>query len=139
MLQTIKSWMDKHINYTAAFMGSAVLGGIVFGVNVEHGIPIALVAAMKQATYTFFVAGFITRNNDRLVTLLDNRVLSMMLGLVVSSTIAVGLTFLVHSLKGTPEPFASTIPTMVISPLGFFFLGLKAQREALQANQSQLA
>lgn len=130
MLKTVKATMDKHINYGAAFWGALVLGGMVYGINVSHGVPIALVAATKQATYTFFVAGLITRNNDRLVMLLDKRMLSLLLGILVSSSIAIGLTYLVHSLRGTPEPFNSTIPTMVLSPVGFLFMGILTQRQS---------
>ena len=136
MLKTIKALMDKHINYRAACWGALILGGMVYGINVSHGVPIALVAATKQATYTFFVAGLITRNNDRLVTRLDNQLLSLLLGIVVSSCIAIGLTYLVHSLRGTPEPFNSTLPTMLLSPIGFLFMGILAQRQA-RANSDE--
>ena len=40
---------------------------------------------------------------------------------------AVGFTYLVHSLKGTPEPFLSTLPTMVIAPPAFVWLAWKRQ------------
>jgi len=49
----------------------------------------------------------------------------------VSSCVAVGLTFLVHSLKGTPEPLLSTLPTALIGPPGFLVLGWRARREAI--------
>ncbi len=39
-------------------------------------------------------------------------VLAWPLAILLPSAVAVGLTFLMHSLKGTPEPFYSTLPTI---------------------------
>ena len=121
--------MDRHINYGMAFAGAFFLGVTVFVINYPHGVPLALVAAAKQATYTFFVAGFITRNSERIAVMLDNRHLSLLLSVVVSTAIAVGLTYLVHSLRGTAEPLLSTIPTMITGPLAFIIVGVQAQRK----------
>ena len=128
MPRRIKRFMDKHIHYGMAFAGAGFLGTTVFIINYPHGIAIALVAAAKQATYTFFAAGFITRNSENLAVRLDNRPLSLLMSVTVSSAIAVGLTYLVHSLKGTPEPLYSTIPTMITSPLAFLIVGWRKQR-----------
>ena len=113
MLKSIKHFMDRHINYGMAFAGAGFLGVTVFVINLSHGIPLALVAAAKQATYTFFAAGFITRNSERLAVRWHNRWLSLLMSITVSTGIAVGLTLLVHTARGTPEPFHSTIPTIV--------------------------
>ena len=130
MLKTIKRFMDRHINYGMAIAGAVVLGLTVFFINVPHGAAMALVAAAKQATYTFFAAGFITRNSERLALLLANRPLSLLLSIVASTIIAVGLTYLVHSLRGTAQPLQSTIPAVVTSPLAFAIVGIQAQRRA---------
>ena len=128
MLKTIKTFMDKYINYSMAILGAVFLGVTVFIINYSHGVSIALIAAAKQATYTFFMAGFITRNSENLAVKLDNRALSLIMSITVSTLIAVGLTYLVHSLKGTPEPFNSTLPTLVISPLAFLIVGWRRQQ-----------
>jgi hypothetical protein len=131
MLKKIKLLMDKHINYRMAVVGATLLGVIVFSVNYSYGIPLALTAAMKQAAYTFFVAGFITRNNENLAILLTNKAASLCLAVVISSFLAIGLTFCVHSLKGTPEPLLSTLPTIFFSVPGFLILARRKQRENL--------
>lgn len=133
MLISIKRFMDKHINYGMAFAGAAFLGTTVFIINYPHGIAIALVAAAKQAAYTFLAAGFITRNSENLSIKLNNRRLSLLMSVTVSTAIAVGLTYVVHSLRGTPEPLNSTVPTMITSPLAFLIVGWRKQRSvALQ-------
>ena len=128
MLQRIKNTLDANIDYGSAIAGALVLGGVVFWINHSHGTALAVAAAMKQATYTFFVAGFIVKNNERLATVLANRSLSLLLATTVSSCLAIGLTFLVHSMKGTAEPLLSTLPTAVMAPPSFLVLGWRIQR-----------
>lgn len=89
LLRRIKQLMDKHINYRVAVIGASLLGVIVFAINYAHGVPIAMVAASKQASYTFFVAGFITRNNENLAVLLDNPLLSLLMATVISASLAI--------------------------------------------------
>lgn len=130
MLSGIRSFMDRYINYGMAVAGAVFLGGAVFAINIDHGLPHALLAAAKQAAYTFFAAGFITRNSENLAVRWDNRALSLFLSVLISTCIAVGLTYLVHSLKGTPEPLNSTLPTLLTSPLAFLIVGVQRQRAA---------
>ena len=130
MLRTTKRFMDRHINYGMALAGAIFLGASVFLINLPEGASMALVAAAKQATYTFFAAGLITRNSERLALMLNNKWLSLLVSIVLSTGIAVGLTLLVHSLRGTAQPLPSTIPTMITAPLAFIIVGLQAQRRA---------
>lgn len=131
MLRRVKAALDAHIDYRGAVIGATLLGAIVFWLNRSHGAPLAATAALKQATYTFFVAGFIVRNNERLALRRAAPAVSLLLATAVSSCLAVGLTFLVHSLKGTPEPLLSTLPTALLGPPGFLVLGWRARREAI--------
>lgn len=121
--------MDANIDYGSAVAAAGLLGGIVFWINHDHGNALATTAALKQGTYTFFVAGFIAKNNERLV-LRWRKPWGLPAAAFVSSCIAVGLTFLVHSLKGTPEPLHSTLPTLLMAPPGFLALGLRARKTA---------
>lgn len=122
--------MDANIDYRGAIVGASLLGGIVFWINHTHGTTMALSAAMKQATYTFFVAGFIVKNNEKLALKLQQPALSLLLATSVSSCLAIGLTFLVHSMKGTPEPVLSTLPTALMGPPGFLALAWRARHQA---------
>lgn len=135
MWKRIKSTLDANIDYGGAIMGATLLGAIVFRINSAHGASLAATAAAKQATYTFFVAGFIVKNNERLARRLANPAASVALAVAVSCCLAVGLTFLVHSLKGTPEPLLSTVPTAVMGPPGFLVLAWRARRRARAQSQ----
>jgi ABC-type Mn2+/Zn2+ transport system permease subunit len=128
-VHAIKHYMDTYVDYTAATIASLLLGGIVFGINYSHGPVGASTAALKQAAYTFFIAGLITRNNENLALKFNNRITSLIIAVTVSSCLAIGLTFLMHSMKGTPEPLYSTIPTILMAIPGFTILGWRKQRE----------
>jgi hypothetical protein len=113
-------FLKRHIDFGMAWKGALFLGVVVFGINyLEHGAWAALPAALKQATYTYFVAGFITRLGENLAVRLEPAVLALFAAVVVPSTIAISLTFGLHSLRGTPEPLYSTLPTVVSAPPAF--------------------
>ena len=128
----IRAFLDKHIDYPAAIAGATVLGSIVFVINHEHGWNSALVAAGKQAAYTFFAGGYMVRLNERIALALNPAVLAVVAGMLCSGTLAVSLTYLVHSLRGTPEPLNSTLPTLALLVPGFLFLGARARRKRLR-------
>jgi hypothetical protein len=130
MLKRLWSTLGAHIDARGAIVGAALLAAIVFWLNRSHGAPSAATAALKQATYTFFVAGFIVRNNERLALKWAEPVVAMAVATGVSCCLAVGLTFLVHSLKGTPEPLLSTLPTALLGPPGFLVLAWRARRQS---------
>ncbi len=110
----------RYIDYRTAWLAALVMGAIVWWINSGHGALAALPAALKQAAYTFLVAGFIVRLCETLAARVSPRALAMGLAVLVPSAIAVGLTFGVHSLRGTPEPAASTLPTLLMAPPSFF-------------------
>ena len=45
---------------------------------------------------------------------IPNRILAIILAVVIPSSISISLTWLVHNLKGTPEPLESTLPTVFL-------------------------
>lgn len=108
--------------------GALFLGTIVFFINYDHGIVNGLIAALKQGLYTFFVGGFITRLCENIATISKN-LTAILLAVFIPSIIAIALTYLVHSMKGTPEPLNSTIPTMILAPLGFLWWALQKRKQ----------
>ena len=49
----------------------------------------------------------------------DDKTLSVFLAIVIPALLTITLTFIMHNLKGTPEPINSTIPTTFLAPLSF--------------------
>jgi len=123
----IQAFLDKHVDYSGAIAGALILGGIVLAINFDHGWERALLAAGKQAAYTLLAGGYMVRFNERIVLALNPAVIAVPAGVLGAGGLAVSLTFLVHNLRGTPEPLNSTIPTMVVVLVGFPVLGVRAR------------
>jgi hypothetical protein len=108
--------------------GALFLGTIVFFINYDHGFLNGLIAALKQAFYTFFVGGLITRLCENIATV-SKKITAVFIAVLIPSIIAIVLTYIVHSLKGTPEPLNSTIPTIILAPMGFLWWALQKRRQ----------
>ena len=128
-LRAVKRWMDEYIDYRIGLLAGLFLGSIVFVINHPHGLLLATTSALKQGAYTFLAGGLIARNNENLALRLREPWASLLLATFVSSCLAIGLTYFLHSLRGTAEPFFSTVPTMLFAPPSFFVLAWRAQVE----------
>lgn len=115
----MKALILKYVDVSTAWKAALFLGLVVYAINFSHGALAALPAALKQAVYTLFASGFIVRLCENLITRVKPRALAWPLAIAVPTLVAVGLTFLVHSLRGTPEPFFSTLPTLLVTPPAF--------------------
>jgi|SRR5690606_25859893 len=124
----MKTFFLRHVDVSTAWKAALLLGLVVYAINISHGALAALPAALKQATYTFFVAGFIVRLCENLVNNKDLHALAFPSAVIIPSCIAVSLTFLLHSLKGTPEPFYSTVPTILMAPPSFTLWAWRARK-----------
>lgn len=125
MFQSVKAFGARYIDYRMAWLGAAGMGLIVWLVNLSHGIPAASVAAAKQAAYTFFFAGLVTRTCERLAVMYKDPKAAYTLAILIPSAMAIGFTYILHSLKGTPEPFLSTLPTIILAPPAFLWWSRK--------------
>ena len=109
----------KYVDVSTAWKAALFLGLVVYAINFSHGALAALPAALKQAIYTLFASGFIVRLCENLITRVRPMPLAWLLAILLPTVVAVGLTFLVHSVRGTPEPFYSTLPTLLVTPPAF--------------------
>jgi hypothetical protein len=44
---------------------------------------------------------------------------------IIVSAVTIMLVYGVHSMKGTPRPFESTLPTIIMAPPGFLALAIR--------------
>lgn len=130
MLKRLYRFGAKFIDYKMGFFGAFVMGGVVFAINynTENGIAGATTAALKQATYTFFLGGVFMKGCEHLATKIRNQTLAIILSALIPSAITLVLTYNVHKMKGTPKPLESTIPTLVIIPATAIW-GYKKRKE----------
>jgi len=117
----------KYVDVSTAWKAALFLGIVVYAINFSHGALAALPAALKQAAYTFFVAGFILRLCEILANHTEPGIFALPLAVLIPSTIAIGLTYLMHSLKGTPEPFYSTVPTILMAFPSFYVWAIRSR------------
>ncbi|MBB3700100.1 hypothetical protein KMW28_14985 [Flammeovirga yaeyamensis] len=126
MWNKVKDYLKKYVSIRYGLAGALFLGVMVFSINYyksDH-LMLSLTAALKQAAYTFLFGGYVSALCERYT---EKK--KYILAVLLPSCIAIGATFLVHSLKGTPNPVLSTIPTMVFAPLGFYFIGFRKRKE----------
>ena len=117
-------------------IGALILGTAVFFINYDHGLIWGLTAALKQATFTFFVGGMITRLCENIASAIKNDRKAIFVAVLIPTMISLILTYMVHSLKGTPEPLNSTIPTLLMAPWGFLWWALRKRKQLKAANES---
>jgi hypothetical protein len=107
---------NRFVDYRMAIAGAMVLGVIVFCINYfgSGELKGAVTAALKQGAYTFLFGGVIMRGCENLSTRIHKRWIALASAIIVPSVLAIGLTFGVHSMKGTPKPVESTVPTAIL-------------------------
>jgi hypothetical protein len=124
----IKKTLGRFFDFQSATAGALIMGIIVGIINIRHGVWPATTAALKQAAYTFLFGGAIIRLLYSIVLYIPGKTASLFLSVLIASVVTISLVYLVHSMKGTPMPVASTLPTAFLAPPGFFFLALRKKR-----------
>lgn len=120
---------NKYFDPRMGLAGAVVLGIIVFIINSDHGIFPALTATAKQSAYTLLAAGFMMRLTENIASSFSKDWKAIFFATLIPTAIAVTLTYGLHSLKGTPEPFNSTIPTIVMAPFGFLWWAVRKRKQ----------
>lgn len=114
----ISKSIQRFIDYKIGLAGAIVMGGIVFAINYFSTYEIAgsFTAALKQASYTFFLGGTLMKSCEYIAVTIKGRKWAILASVIIPSVFTLFLTYSMHSLKGTPKPFESTIPTTIIIP-----------------------
>lgn len=128
-MNIISTYIKRFINVKFGLAGAIVMGSIVFFINLDHGWEISAIAGLKQFAYTFLFGGVIIKLLENIILKIDNKNLAVLYSVVTVSIVTIVLIFLVHSMKGTPEPFLSTLPTILMAPPGFLLLALKFKKD----------
>jgi hypothetical protein len=125
----IKKVLSRFFDFPSAVAGGLIMGVIVFFINFRYGAWPATTAAMKQAAYTFLFGGVIIRLLYSMVQYIPGKISGMVLPVFVTSLLTISLVYILHSMKGTPMPLESTLPTVFLAPPGFFFLALRKRKK----------
>jgi preprotein translocase subunit SecG len=111
----------------AALLGCFIMGIIVGWINSGHGSDAAISSGIRQAIYTFFVAGL----SSQLCRWLSGLGIAMprVTAVLVPTFLTVSLVYIMHTTRGTPEPFYSSIPVAILSLVSFSVVALHTLRE----------
>ncbi len=118
-------FVSRFINIEMGFAGALVMGMIVWIINASYGWWPATTAALKQAAYTFLFGGMLIRILYGLVLSIKNRPLAIATSTLSVAILTIVMVYIVHSIKGTPRPFESTLPTIIMAPPGFMVLAIR--------------
>ena len=128
-LRKLLIFFSNFIDFPSAIAGAIIMGMIVGAINLGHGWWPAATAAMKQAAYTFLFGGLMIKLLYTIVLAVPGRITALVLSVSIVSLLTIFLVYLVHSLKGTPMPLASTLPTLILAPPGFLFLASRKKKK----------
>ncbi len=117
--------ISRFINIRMGFAGALIMGAIVWFINMGYGWWPATTAALKQAAYTFLFGGILIKILDTIASRIRNRYIAVISATLLVSVITIILVYIVHNLKGTPRPFESTLPTIIMAPPGFLALAIR--------------
>ena len=107
------------MDFRMGLLGAISMGTIVYWINMDHGMWPALIASLKQGFYTFFFGALFVRLAENIANNIEKRPLAVIGGGLIPAILTSLLTYVLHAIKGTPEPFHSTIPTLVLSLISF--------------------
>jgi len=119
------SFLNRFIDIKMGLAGAVIMGGIVWLINMSFGWWPATTAALKQAAYTFIFGGILIKILNTISTRISNRYLAIAMATIIVSVATILLVYGVHSMKGTPRPFESTLPTIIMAPPGFLALAIR--------------
>jgi hypothetical protein len=113
----------------AAILAGILLGAIVAWVNSGHGIEAAISSGLSQGLYSFVVAGLSAQLCRNFTHGSVNKLAGIIKAVLIPTMLTVTLVYLMHSTRGTPEPFYSSIPVAILSLISFSIIALHALRE----------
>ncbi|MEE9374272.1 MAG: hypothetical protein V3V00_14555 [Saprospiraceae bacterium] len=117
----VKNSLGKNLFFDLkmGLYGAIIMAFIVYLVNADHDPSGALIAASKQFVYTCLMGGIFTKMVENIAIKWDDKWMSLILAVIIPTLITIALTYFMHTLKGTPEPLNSTVPTTLTAPLSF--------------------
>lgn len=121
----VLQFISRFINLKMGLAGGFVMGTVVWFINIDFGWWPATTAALKQAAYTFILGGVLIKILETISLSIRNKYWALIIATLSVSALTILLVYGVHSMKGTPRPFESTLPTIIMAPPGFLALAIR--------------
>lgn len=123
--------IDDWIDVKGGIAGGLLMGAAVTWINFSHGLGAASIAGLKQAIYTFFFGGAVLQLCARIACWQGPRGRAIAAAILLPSIVTSTAIFIVHNLRGTPEPLLSCLPVVIVSPPGFAWQAWRIRRIAV--------
>ena len=128
--------VNRFLDIRMGILGACSMGLIVYYINSDHGMMAASIAALKQGAYTLFFGALFVKMAENIALKFQERYMAVLVGGISSSILTSALTYLLHAIKGTPEPFNSTVPTMILGTISFSIWAYLKHRSATSEHES---
>jgi hypothetical protein len=118
VVRKVLNFGEKFINYKLGLIGAVGMGSLIFGINYydSQDLSNSLIAGLKQGGYTFLFGGGIMKGCEYFATKIRKKIVALAFAVIIPSVMSISATYTLHSVKGTPKPFESTIPTLLLVP-----------------------
>lgn len=128
LFQAYRFWKENFDPKRGMF-GGLVMGFTIFLINANHGIWLALSAMVKQGIFTFTFGGVFVKMAENFSLRYKKRGVAYFTAAFIPAGLSILTTYALHSLKGTPEPFNSTLPAILTAPPAFAVWGYKTRKK----------
>ena len=122
----------KHFDWRSGVIAGVVFALVVFAINVAATDPVnwlgSVTAGLKQFVYTVFVGSWLFGFAQWISRRFESTVVAITVSTIVCGSLASALILGMHSLRGTPEPLLSSLPSIIIGILILPFV-LKDKRK----------
>ncbi len=125
--------VHRFLDVRMGILGALSMGLIVYFINSDHGMIAGAIAALKQGLYTFFFGALFVKMAENIALHFSSILKAVIIGGVAPALLTSALTYVLHAIKGTPEPFNSTLPTMVLSIISFSIWAYLKHRSAFNS------
>lgn len=107
-----------------------------------HDLWPSTIAGLKQWGYSATAAGLFISLQNKLYDQLKGREVEGirfdLLSILIPATGTIIATYILHSIKGTPEPIASTVPTVIFAPVGYTIFHIRKLLQELDGIQIKI-
>lgn len=100
--------IHQRLNFKLGMLAGIITGSIVFYINYNFGLVLALFAFVKQFLFNFFMASYNGKLVERIVYGINKSWKAIFVGGLIPTVIATSSIYLVHLVGQTPEPWHSS-------------------------------
>lgn len=132
LFNELKNKVLNIFDFKTAFAAASFLGTMVFLINYSNGIDEALKAATVEVIKVGLISGFAFALSKNYLGKHEHS--NYWLGILLPTLITGAVTYAVHCFGGTSHPLISTLPSVCLSPSGYYIVG-NSEKQGITVTQ----